>query len=74
MGETTTIRVSKTTLKMLEKLRRKLGVQTLDETIRLFIAQQRKQKLSQIFGIDKGKIKPFTEEDRGENSGEISSD
>jgi len=68
MGETTTIRVSKTTLKMLEKLRQKLGVQTLDETIRLFIAQQRKQKLSQIFGIDKGKIKPFTEEDRGENS------
>lgn len=67
MGETTTIRVSKSTLKMLEKLRQKLGVQTLDETIRLFIAQQRKQRLNQIFGIDKDKIKPFTEEDRGED-------
>ncbi|MCS7124787.1 MAG: VapB-type antitoxin [Candidatus Bathyarchaeota archaeon] len=68
MTETTTIRVSKSTLKMLEKLRQKLGVQTLDETIRLFIAQQRRQRLSEVFGVDKGKIKPFTEEDRGENS------
>ncbi|MEM2394473.1 MAG: VapB-type antitoxin [Candidatus Bathyarchaeia archaeon] len=69
MGETTTIRVSKNTLKMLEKLRKKLGAQTLDETIRLFITQQRKQRLSEAFGVDRGKIKPFTEEDRGENSG-----
>ncbi|MEM3566314.1 MAG: VapB-type antitoxin [Candidatus Bathyarchaeia archaeon] len=69
MAETTTIRVSKSTLKMLEKLRQKLGVQTLDETIRLFIVQQRRQRLSEVFGIDKGKIKPFTEEDRGENGG-----
>ncbi|MBC7130453.1 VapB-type antitoxin [Candidatus Bathyarchaeota archaeon] len=68
MGETsTTIRVSKSTLKMLERLRRKLGARTLDETIRLFIAQQRKQRLTEVFGIDKGKIKPFTEEDRGED-------
>ncbi|MEM3105239.1 MAG: VapB-type antitoxin, partial [Candidatus Bathyarchaeia archaeon] len=62
MVETTTIRVSKSTLKMLEKLRQKLGVQTLDETIRLFIVQQRRQRLSEVFGIDKRKIKPFTEE------------
>lgn len=68
VSEATTIRVSKSTLKMLEKLRRKLGAQTLDETIKLFIAQQRKKRLNETFGIDKGKIKPFTEEDRGENS------
>lgn len=68
LSEATTIRVSKSTLKMLERLRRKLGAQTLEETIRLFIAQQRRQRLSEVFGIDKGKIKPFTEEDRGENS------
>ena len=67
MGEATTIRVSKSTLKMLERLRRKLGTQTLDETIKLFITQQRKQRLTEVFGIDKGKIKPFTEEDRGED-------
>jgi len=68
VGETTTIRVSKNTLKMLERLRQKLGAQTLDETIKLFIIQQRKKRLSEVFGVDKGKIKPFTEEDRGENS------
>ncbi|MGC8998782.1 MAG: VapB-type antitoxin [Candidatus Bathyarchaeia archaeon] len=67
MGEATTIRVSKSTLKMLERLRRKLGTQTLDETIKLFITQQRKQRLTEVFGIDKGKIKPFREEDRGED-------
>jgi hypothetical protein len=67
LSEATTIRVSKSTLKMLERLRRKLGAQTLDETIKLFITQQRKQRLTEVFGIDKGKIKPFTEEDRGED-------
>jgi predicted RNA binding protein with dsRBD fold (UPF0201 family) len=67
MSETTTIRVSKSTLKMLERLRQKLRAQTLDETIRLFITWQRRQKLDEAFGVDKGKIKPFSEEDRGEN-------
>jgi len=66
-SETTTIRVSKNTLKMLERLRQKLRAQTLDETIRLFITQQRKQRLDETFGIDKEKIKQFSEEDRGED-------
>jgi ferritin-like metal-binding protein YciE len=57
----------KKTVRMLEKLRRKLGVSTLDETIRLFITQQRRQRLEEVFGVDKGKIKPFEEEDRGED-------
>ncbi|MBS7656226.1 VapB-type antitoxin [Candidatus Bathyarchaeota archaeon] len=67
MSETTTIRVSKATLKMLERLRQKMGVATLDETIRLFIMLQRKLVLEKVFGIDKGKISSFTEEDRGED-------
>jgi hypothetical protein len=67
MRETTTIRVSKSTLKMLEKLRQKLRASTLDETIRLFITWQRIQRLDETFGVDKGKIKPFSEEDRGED-------
>ena len=66
-SENTTIRVSKNTLKMLERLRQKLRAQTLDETIRLFITQQRKQRLDETFGIDKEKIKQFSEEDRGED-------
>jgi predicted RNA binding protein with dsRBD fold (UPF0201 family) len=67
MSETTTVRVSKATLKMLERLRQKLHAQTLDETIRLFIKRQRKQRLDEAFGLDKEKIKPFSEEDRGED-------
>jgi Flp pilus assembly CpaE family ATPase len=67
MGETTTIRVSKSTLKMLERLRQKLQAPTLDEAIRLFIKMQRKKRLEEAFGIDDGKIKPFSEEDRGED-------
>lgn len=67
MSETTTIRVSKGTLKMLERLRQKLQAKTFDETIRLFITWQRRQRLGETFGVDKGKIKPFSEEDRGED-------
>ena len=67
MGETTTIRLSKTTLKMLEKLRERLGASTLDETIRMFITRQRMQRLEEVFGLDRGKIKSFSEEDRGED-------
>ena len=67
MSETTTIRVSKGTLKMLKKLRQKLQAKTLDEAIRLFITWQRIQKLEETFGVDKGKIRPFSEEDRGED-------
>jgi hypothetical protein len=67
MGETTTIRVSKSTLKMLERLRQKLQASTLDEAIRLFIKMQSKKRLKEAFGIDDGKIKPFSEEDRGED-------
>jgi hypothetical protein len=67
VSETTTIRVSKGTLKMLENLRQKLQAKTLDEAIRLFITWQRIQKLEETFGVDKGKIRPFSEEDRGED-------
>ncbi|MEM2593498.1 MAG: VapB-type antitoxin [Candidatus Bathyarchaeia archaeon] len=67
MSETTTVRVSKGTLRMLESLRKKLGAPTLDETIRLLIMQRRRQRLEEVFGIDRGRIKPFSEEDRGED-------
>jgi len=67
MSESTTVRVSKTTLEMLEKLRNKMKAKTLDEAIRLFIARERKMKIDEAFGLDKEKIKPFSEEDRGED-------
>jgi len=67
MTESTTVRVSKTTLEMLERLRDRMKAKTLDDTIRLFIASERKIKIDESFGLDKGKIKPFSEEDRGED-------
>jgi len=67
VDEAITIKVSKDMFKMLEKLRRKLQAKTLDEAIRLFITWQRIKKLEETFGVDKGKIRSFSEEDRGED-------
>jgi predicted CopG family antitoxin len=67
MNETTTIRVSKKTAKTLENLREKLGAESLDETIQSLVKRQRKAVLEKSFGLDKNRIKPFTETDRGED-------
>jgi hypothetical protein len=67
MSGSTTVRVSKTTLQMLERMRKKMNAKTLDEAIRLFIVRWRKMKIDEAFGLDKGRIKPFSEEDRGED-------
>lgn len=67
MNESTTIRVSKKTAETLEHLREKLNAQNLDETIQLLVKKQRKVALDKAFGLAKNKIKPFTEEDRGED-------
>ena len=66
MNETTTIRVSKKTAETLEHMREKLNAQTLDETIQLLVKKQRKAVINKGFGIARNRIKPFTEEDRGE--------
>jgi predicted CopG family antitoxin len=66
MTETTTIRVSKQTAKQLERIRERIQAQSIDETIQSLIKKRRKEILEKSFGIDKGTIKPFTEEDRGE--------
>ena len=67
MNETTTIRVSKKTAETLEHMREKLNAQTLDETIQLLVKKQRKAVIDKGFGIARNRIKPFTEEDRGED-------
>ena len=67
MGETTTIRVSRKTLETLERLREKLEAESLDETIQSLIKKQRKIAVDKSFGLDKGKLGSFTEEDRGED-------
>ena len=67
MNETTTIRVSRKTAETLEHLREKLNAESLDETIQLLVKKQRKAVLDKGFGIARNRIKPFTEEDRGED-------
>jgi uncharacterized protein YeeX (DUF496 family) len=67
MTETTTIRVSKKTAEVLENLRESIKAESLDEAIQSLIKKQRKAFLEQSFGIDRGKIKPFSEDDRGED-------
>jgi predicted CopG family antitoxin len=67
MSGTTTIRVSKKTAETLERIRKKTGAESLDETIQSLVKKQRKTILEKTFGVDQGKIKPFTEADRGEN-------
>jgi len=67
LSEATTVRVSRNTLEMLERLRDRFKVGSLDEAIQALIRQQRKMLVAEVFGLDKDQIKPFTEEDRGED-------
>ncbi len=62
----TTIRIRKSTLEMLEDLKRRKKARNYDELIRALIQEIRNKELSDHFGIDKGKISKFTEEDRGD--------
>jgi hypothetical protein len=39
----------------------------LDEAVRLLIRKHRMDALLEALGADRGKIRPFTEEDRGED-------
>ncbi|GEM_PF-1719835 len=63
---TTTIRISRSTLRMLEDLKRRKKARNYDELIRMIILELRNRKLEAHFGIDKEKISRFTEEDRGD--------
>jgi len=67
LSETTTIRVSKKTAEALERMREKLNAESLDEAIQALVKKQRKDALEKAFSIDSGRIKPFSEGDRGED-------
>jgi len=58
-----TVLVKKDTLKLLERAKKVFGMKTYDEVIRLAV-----EKLFDVpdnmFGVDKGKISEFKEEDR----------
>ena len=66
--ESTTVKVSRQTARKLSSLQRSLKTKSMDETVDLLVRQHRKELIRQAFGADRGKIKPFSEEDRGEDS------
>lgn len=66
MSAITTVKVSKTTLSELENIRAELQARSLDEAIKALIKRHRTEVLRGALGADKGRIRPFTEEDRGE--------
>lgn len=65
--ESTTVKVSKDTAKKLAVLQHRLRKESLDATIQTLVARHRKELIEESFGADRGKIRPFSEEDRGED-------
>lgn len=65
--ESTTVKVSKQTARKLSSLQKSLKTDSLDETVDMLVRQHRKDLLKKAFGADKGRIKPFGEEDRGQD-------
>jgi len=65
--ESTTVKVSKQTARKLSSLQRSLKTSSLDETVDLLVRQHQRELIKQAFGADRGRIKPFSEEDRGED-------
>jgi hypothetical protein len=62
-----TVKVSRSTLSELEALREAMKAKSMEEVIRGLLVERRQRMVEEVFGVDKGKVKPFTEEDRGED-------
>lgn len=63
----TTVKISRDTLSHLERVREEMKAKSLDETVRELIKSHRRRILAVAFGVDKGRVKSFTERDRGED-------
>ncbi len=64
---TTTVKISRETLSHLERLRGEMKARSIDETVMALIKSHRRKILAGVFGADKGRVRPFTHEDRGED-------
>ena len=62
----TTIQVKERNLKLLEELKRAMGARSYDEVLGKLLEEKLKVPES-MFGVDRGKITPFTEADRTED-------
>ena len=61
------MKVSRSTLSELERLRDEFDAKSIDETVRTLIRERRRRLLAGVFGFDKGRVTAFTERDRGED-------
>jgi hypothetical protein len=61
------VKVSRDTLSNLERLREEMKARSIDETVRALIKSHRRKILAGAFGADKGRVRPFADEDRGED-------
>ncbi len=51
----------------MERLREEMKARSIDETVMALIESHRQGILAAVFGADRGRIRPFKEEDRGED-------
>jgi hypothetical protein len=65
-GDSTSVRVSRTTLSELERFQGALQTRTADETIRFLLLSKRKELIARMYGNARGKhaYRPFEESDR----------
>lgn len=67
MAESTTVKVSKETVRKLSALQESLHTKSMDETIEVLLKKRRKEVLDSVLGAGAGRIGSFTEEDRLED-------
>jgi hypothetical protein len=60
----TSVRVSRETLRDLERLREVFHTRSADETIRKLVRERRSRALDWMKGSGKGIVSPFTDDDR----------
>ena len=65
--ESTTVKVSKETVRKLVALQRSLHTGSMDETIETLVKRRRKDVLDALAGSDKSNTRKFREEDRLED-------
>jgi len=67
ISTTSTIRISKRTLRLLDELKKKFGAKSYEDVILKLILEYRKKIIEEYFGVDRDRITEFSEEDRGED-------
>ena len=67
LASTTTVKISRETLSHLERLRGEMKARSIDETVMALIKSHRRKILAGVFGADKGRVRPFAHDDRGED-------